>query len=67
MRIQSKVSNLFSSKGEVLVEIPDSSRNCGCPQHECRMLRNHEKKSTKTHPQKEDADTGIVLIPLSFY
>ncbi|TNN00899.1 hypothetical protein fugu_012145, partial [Takifugu bimaculatus] len=22
--------------GEVLVEIPDSSRNCGCPQHECQ-------------------------------
>uniref|UniRef100_H3DPH1 Otogelin like n=1 Tax=Tetraodon nigroviridis TaxID=99883 RepID=H3DPH1_TETNG len=23
-------------KGEVLVEIPDSSSNCGCPQHECQ-------------------------------
>jgi len=25
------------SQGEVLVEVPDSSTNCGCPQHTCRM------------------------------
>lgn len=69
MRIQRKVSNLFFSKGEVLVEIPNSSRNCGCPQHECRMCYEMMKKkqNTKTHPREEDADTGIVLIPLSFY
>lgn len=49
MRIQSKVSNLFFSKGEVLVEIPDSSRNCGCPQHECRMCYEMMRKKAQKH------------------
>lgn len=31
-----KVSTVFF-QGEVLVEIPESSTNCGCPKYTCRM------------------------------
>lgn len=34
-QIQLSQHSVFS-QGEVLVEVPDSSTNCGCPQHTCR-------------------------------